>query len=213
MNPLSIIADKISDYQKYCIIYSHFIKRAIDENYIEAPALIDFTIICPAVYNRIVNNYTAQKTFYLGSIERHLKEYSNKSYSILAGSKEGGLNDDDNNFDKTEIKRIVDSLLKSVKKVTDTVGKKKYQRFVVIIDRRWRVLSKKHVMYNKIRSTHTSEMYEHEKINKDAFDEKEFRNDPGLTHETGQNECEPDLGTDDDDDDDSDDGLLSGSFG
>ena len=206
MNPLSLICDKISDFQKYSCILSNYVQRIIDENIIKPPTLIDFLIIPPGVYNKILNNFTAEKCINLGDIQQHLDDFKTKSYSILKGKEMGGLTDNENNFNFEIMKKIVNNLFEATKKLILSLNKKQYQRITIVIDRRWRINSRKHCLYNKLRCVHTNEIYNHKIINQGTYDYNEYLNDPGLTQKSGV------FDQDDDDDDDDDDFVNSGGL-
>lgn len=143
MSPLTLVCDKISDYQKYACILSLFTKRLVDEQVISEPALIDFMIIPPGVFTKIHSNFDAARVMEIGDIQQHLDDFNNESYTVLKGKKEGGLSAEKENFDEKEMKRIVDRLIKATKKVIAGTGKKQYQRICVVVDRRWRVMEKR----------------------------------------------------------------------
>merc|ERR1719295_550491 len=124
MNPLSLVCDKISDYQKYACILSLFTKRLVDDQVVSEPALVDFMIIPPGVFTKIHSNFDASRVMEVGDIKQHLDDFKNDSYTVLEGNKNGGLSAERNNFDDKEMKRIVDRLIEATQKVVDATGKK-----------------------------------------------------------------------------------------
>merc|ERR1719474_325950 len=207
MSPLTLFADKVSDYQKYTCILNLFTQRLVDEKVLAEPALIDFMVIPPGVFTKMHSNFDASRMVEIGDIQQHLDDFNNESYTVLEGKKHGGLSAERDNFDEKEMKRIADRLIKAAKKVIAAANGRQYQRICVVVDRRWRGMDRRHCLYNKIRTVHTLEEYDHETTNKDAFDFDEYAKDQGLSRTTAGDEFA------DEDDDDDDDEAIYGSKG
>eukprot|EP01084_Bolivina_argentea_P170854 296035_1 len=156
-NPFRLIADKISGYQKYCILLSHVITEIekqiigynqLKDNKLLIPYMIDMMILPPGCFNKIEDanskTYDCSGPEHIGNIQKRLKDFN-----ILV-METHGLTDKTNNFDLNIIQDITKNIIKHIKTITNNFTKTN-QRICILIDRRWRINCEKFNAYKKLR--------------------------------------------------------------
>ena len=161
-NPLKQVADKISGYQKYCILLSHIISninKQIQSGYNGynnnktnkklIPFMIDMMILPPGCFNKVedanTKTYDASGPKNIGNIKEKLKAFK------IPINETRGLSDKPNNFDIATNQRMTKQIIKIISKLTNNFTKKN-QRICILIDRRWRIKTKKFDAFNKLRN-------------------------------------------------------------
>ena len=113
-----------------------------------APLMLDMLIVPPGCFNRIEDANTRQYDptgpLQVGDIAARLKAFG------IDALEARGLTDKANNFDAALAQRMCKTIVAHVKKLTHNFTRS-HQRIVMVVDRRWRIQSRKFDAFRKLR--------------------------------------------------------------